>query len=93
MAQPFQRASLFLVGLSCLAVSLSDLATGRQRVMLSRHRAGLVVVSRDHVGETLAAHAPVADQAPGAEDANGRGRAQHTAAWRRFEANGRVAWA
>ncbi|MFO0609377.1 MAG: AAA family ATPase [Polyangiales bacterium] len=68
-----------------------DLATGRLCVMLSRHRAGLVVVSRDHVGETLAAHAPAADQAPGAEDANGRGHAQHTAAWRWFEANGRVA--
>ena len=35
--------------------------------------------------------APAADQAPGAEDVNGRGHAQHAAAWRWFEANGRAA--
>jgi len=49
------------------------------------------VMSRDHVGEALAAHAPAADPAPGAEDASGRGHAQHAAAWWWIEANGCVA--
>ena len=68
-----------------------DLSTGRLCVMASRHEVGMVVVSRDHVGETLAACVTVADQAPCAEDANGRGHAQHTAVWQWFERNGRVA--
>lgn len=59
-----------------------DLATGRLCVMASRHQVGLVVVSRDHVGETLDGCVAVADQAPCVEDANGRGHALHTAAWR-----------
>jgi len=76
---------------SAAAPSGFDLATGRLCVMTSRHQVGLVVVSRDHVGETLASCVAVADQAPCAEDVNGRGHAQHAAAWRWFAANGRVA--
>jgi hypothetical protein len=68
-----------------------DLATGRLCVMASRHQVGLVIVSRDHVGATLAGCVTVADQAPCADDANGRGHAQHTAVWSWFAANGRVA--
>jgi hypothetical protein len=67
-----------------------DLNTGRLCVMASRHRAGLVIVSRDHVGETLRAHLPVADQAPGCPDVAGRGHAQHLAFWEGLERRGAV---
>lgn len=67
-----------------------NLATGRLCVMASRHRVGLVIVSRDHVPATLEDHAPIADQAPGLEDACGRGHAQNLAAWRWLAANGRI---
>lgn len=64
------------------APSAFDLATGRLCVMASRHQVGLVVVSRDHIGDTLDECVAVADQAPCVEDANGRGHALHAAAWR-----------
>ncbi|MEQ8460190.1 MAG: AAA family ATPase [Sandaracinaceae bacterium] len=64
--------------------SAFDLSTGRLCVMTSRHRVGLVVVSRDHVGDTLEGYLPVADQAVSRPDVTGRGHAQHLAAWRRL---------
>jgi hypothetical protein len=67
-----------------------DLATGRLCVMTSRHRAGLVVVTRDHVGATLAECAAGGDHALGSDDAAGRGHAQHLAAWAWLEREGRV---
>lgn len=71
--------------------SAFDLSTGRLCVMASRHNTGLVIVSRDHVAQTLSDYLPVADQAVGLRDEAGRGRAQNLAVWRYLEANGRVA--
>jgi len=70
--------------------SAFDLSTGRLCVMASRHRVGLVVVTRDHVGETLAAYLPVADQAVGLPDEAGRGHAQNLAVWEQLARGGRV---
>ena len=65
-----------------------DRSTGRLGVMASRHRVGLVLVSRDHVGATLEAHLPVADQALGLPDESGRGRRDNLDVWRRLEREG-----
>lgn len=59
-----------------------DLETGRLCVMASRHESACIFVTRDHVGETLDTHLPVADQALGRSDIVGRGHAQHTEFWR-----------
>ncbi len=67
-----------------------DLATGRLCVMASRHTAGLVIVSRDHVGTTLQQTLPRAEQCLGQRDEAGRGRAQHRAVWEQLHASGRV---
>ena len=67
-----------------------DLATGRLCVMASRHQIGLVVISRDHVGETLARVVPSATQAPGVRDHVGRGLRAHSKFWNRLEGSGRV---
>jgi hypothetical protein len=67
-----------------------DLSTGRLCVMASRHRVGLVLVTWDHVGETLAAYLPVADQAVGLPDEAGRGHAQHLQVWEQLANGGRV---
>ncbi len=68
-----------------------DLSTGRLCVMASRHRVGLVLVSRDHVGETLDAYLPVADQAVGLPDEAGRGHAQNLAVFTKLQREGRIA--
>ena len=67
-----------------------DLETGRLCVMASRHEAALIVVSRDHVGSTLADFVPGAEQAPGRPDVVGRGHDAHIAFWGRLEELGRV---
>ncbi len=67
-----------------------DLSTGRLCVMTSRHRVGLVLVTRDHVPRTLAAYLPVADQAVGLPDEAGRGHAENLAVWSQLEHTGRV---
>jgi hypothetical protein len=67
-----------------------DLATGRLCVMASRHQVGLVLVSRDHLGETLEEYLPVADQAVGLPDEAGRGHAQHLAVWEWLRGRGRI---
>lgn len=67
-----------------------DLATGRLCVMTSRHRVGVVLVSRDHVGTTLEQTLPRAEQCLGQRDEAGRGRAQHRAVWDHLHANDRV---
>ena len=59
-----------------------DLETGRLCVMASRHQSACIFVTRDHVGETLDTHIPVADQALGRSDVVGRGHQQHTEFWR-----------
>ncbi|MEZ4409443.1 MAG: AAA family ATPase [Polyangiales bacterium] len=70
--------------------SVFDLGTGRLCVMASRHSVGLVIVSRDHVGETLEAFLPRADQCLGQRDEAGRGRAQNLAVWKHLHDAKRV---
>jgi hypothetical protein len=70
--------------------SAFDLSTGRLCVMASRHRVGLVMVTRDHVGETLSTYLPVADQAVGLPDEAGRGHAQNLHVWELLAKGGRV---
>jgi hypothetical protein len=67
-----------------------DLETGRLCVMASRHKAGLVIVSRDHVGEALDQHLPSAQQAVGRPDTEGRGHAQNMAFWSALAESDRV---
>ena len=67
-----------------------DLETGRLCVMASRHQAGLIIVSRDHVGETLANYVPAAEQAPGRPDRVGRGHDAHLKFWGSLVADERV---
>ena len=58
-----------------------DLETGRLCVMASRHQSGLVVVGRDHIGDTLDGILPSATQPLGRPDAVSRGLRQHRAFW------------
>jgi len=58
-----------------------DLDTGRLCVMASRHQAALILLTRDHIGETLADYVPSADQAPGRPDIVGRGHDAHSRFW------------
>ena len=67
-----------------------DLDTGRLCVMASRHQAGLMVLTRDHVGETLSNYVPSADQAPGRPDVVGRGHDAHLRFWDALVDQGRV---
>jgi hypothetical protein len=67
-----------------------DLETGRLCVMASRHRSGLVVLSRDHVRRTLEDYIPSADQPVGRPDVVGRGHNDHLEFWERLSSNGRV---
>lgn len=67
-----------------------DLETGRLCVMASRHKAGLVVVTRDHVGDTLDNLITTADQAVGRPDVSGRGHFQHRSFWAQIANSGRI---
>ena len=67
-----------------------DLETGRLCVMASRHQAGLIIVTRDHIGRTLDAHLPVAGQPVGRPDVAGRGHHQNIACWSRLLQQDRV---
>ena len=58
--------------------------------MASRHQAGLILLTRDHVGETLANYVPSAEQAPGRPDVVGRGHDAHLRFWGTLVDNGRV---
>lgn len=70
--------------------SAFDLSTGRLCVMTSRHRAGLILVTRDHVGRTLAECSVGGDHALGRDDDAGHGHARNEAAWRWLEENQRI---
>lgn len=70
--------------------SAFDLETGRLCVMTSRHQAALILVSRDHVGTTLANYIPAAEQAPGRPDVVGRGHDAHLKFWDQLQTEGRV---
>lgn len=65
--------------------SAFDLETGRLCVMASRHQVGLIVLTRDHVGETLRNYVPSAEQAPGRPDVVGRGHDSHLRFWTQLE--------
>jgi hypothetical protein len=67
-----------------------DLETGRLCVMASRHRGGLIVLSRDHIGETLRSLIPSASQPVGRPDVAGRGHKIHLEFWNRLESDGRL---
>jgi hypothetical protein len=67
-----------------------DLNTGRLCVMASRHRAGLVIVSRDHVRRSLEHYIPAADQAVGRPDVTGRGHEDHWSFWDSLESDDRI---
>lgn len=62
--------------------SAFDLETGRLCVMASRHQIALVVVTRDHLADTLDSHMPSAGQAVGRPDVSGRGHHQNTQFWK-----------
>ena len=68
--------------------SAFDLETGRLCVMSSRHQAGLVLLTRDHVGDTLRNYVPQAEQAPGRPDVVGRGHDAHLRFWEQLEQRG-----
>jgi hypothetical protein len=70
--------------------SAFDLETGRLCVMTSRHQAALVIVTRDHVGSTLADFVPSAEQAPGRPDIVGRGHDAHFRFWESLLDQGRI---
>lgn len=90
--QGLQRGFMIVVHPLSGVVSPSafDLETGRLCVMASRHLCGLIVVSRDHLGNTLDVFIPSAAQAIGRPDVTGRGHAQHLGLWKRLEDEGRV---
>lgn len=70
--------------------SAFDVETGRLCVMASRHQAGLIVLTRDHVGETLRNYVPSAGQAPGRPDTIGRGHDAHLRFWTQLESRDSV---
>jgi len=65
--------------------SAFDLDTGRLCVMASRHQAGFIMLTRDHVGDTLRNYVPSAEQAPGRPDTVGRGHDAHLKFWTQLE--------
>lgn len=65
--------------------SAFDLETGRLCVMASRHQAGFIMLTRDHVGDTLRNYVPSAEQAPGRPDTVGRGHDAHLKFWTQLE--------
>lgn len=65
--------------------SAFDLNTGRLCVMASRHQAGFIMLTRDHVGDTLRNYVPSAEQAPGRPDTVGRGHNAHLKFWTQLE--------
>lgn len=70
--------------------SAFDLETGRLCVMASRHEAALIMLTRDHVGQTLRNYVPSAEQAPGRKDVVGRGHDAHLRFWEQLEISGSV---
>jgi hypothetical protein len=67
-----------------------DLETGRLCVMASRHTAGAVVLTRDHVTETLASCIPSATQPVGRPDVSGRGLFDNLSFWSSLQESGQV---
>ncbi len=67
-----------------------DLETQRLCVMASRHQIGLIIVTRDHLANTLQELTPSATQHPGRPDAFGDGLEKHEKFWKDLESSGRV---
>ncbi|OFW60370.1 MAG: hypothetical protein A2133_07270 [Actinobacteria bacterium RBG_16_64_13] len=67
-----------------------SLETGRMCVMVSRHQGGLIVLSRDHVADTLEEFIPSATQAVGRADLTGRGHVVHREFWGSLGATDRI---
>jgi len=67
-----------------------DLETGRLCVMASRHTAGAVILTRDHVTETLANCIPSATQPVGRPDVSGRGLFDNLSFWTSVQAGGQM---
>lgn len=70
--------------------SAFDLETGRLCVMASRQQAALIMLTRDHLGQTLSNYIPSADQAPGRPDIVGRGHDAHVRFWQTLVEQERV---
>lgn len=88
LQKPFMIAVHPLSGV--LEPSDFDLHTGRLCVMASRHQIGLILLSRDHITETVANTVTFATQAPGQPDESGRGRTAHSNLLGMLHANQRV---
>lgn len=73
-----------------LRPSSFDLETGRLCVMASRHTAGAVILTRDHVTETLASCIPSATQPVGRPDKSGRGLFDNLSFWSSVRKSGQV---
>lgn len=58
-----------------------ELETGRLCVMVSRHKSGLILLTRDHIQDTLGNIFPGADQPFSAIDINGRGHYLNEKFW------------
>jgi hypothetical protein len=58
--------------------------------MASRHQAALIMLTRDHIGTTLANFVPSAGQAPGRPDVVGRGHDAHLRFWEALERQQRL---
>lgn len=67
-----------------------NLETGRMCVMASRHQGGLIVLARDHVGDTLEEFIPSATQAVGRPDLTGRGHVVHREFWGTLKSTDRI---
>lgn len=65
--------------------SAFDLETGRLCVMASRHQSGLLILSRDHVPETLRTHIVTAEQPVGRRDVEGIGHHRNSEFWAGLE--------
>ena len=70
--------------------SAFELETGRLCVMASRHQSGLILVSRDHVSDTLRRHIVSAEQPVGRVDSSGLGHHRHQEFWSTLDADNRL---
>lgn len=70
--------------------SAFDLETGRLCVMASRHLAGAIILTRDHVTETLESSIPSATQPVGRPDVSGRGLFDNLELWSRLRKAGSI---
>ncbi len=66
--------------------TMFELAPGRLSVMTSRHQLGVILVSRDGVGDALASHKHDTEERPvGSEDDQFAGWLAHVELWRQLE--------